>query len=70
MSKKIVSYPIIVPDGKFCWDRNPSYNICEHFNNEGGHPVCGLGFHGLKDTDDGVVKSTFCSCLKELGKIK
>lgn len=71
MAKKIVSYPITVPDGKFCWDRNPPYDICEHFDNEGGHSVCELKFFGsLKDLPDGVLKSKNCSELKVLGKIK
>ena len=70
MGKKIVSYPIKVPDGKFCWDRNPPYEICEHFDNEGGHSVCELGFSSLKDKPDGVVKAEVCSTLKVIGKVK
>ena len=64
MSKKIVSYPITVPDGNYCWEKMPPYEICEQFDNEGGHSVCKLGFHELKDTDDGVLKPESCLCLK------
>jgi len=70
MSKKIVSYPIKVPDGMYCWERIAPYEICEHFDNEGGHSVCEFGFSSLKDKTDGVVKAEICSTLKEIGKIK
>jgi hypothetical protein len=65
MAKKTVLYKIKVPDGKYCWEHLPPHEICEHFNNEGGHSECELGFCGLKDIDEGVIKSPECSKLQK-----
>lgn len=63
---KTVSLPIQVTKGKYCWLRKPPYTLCEHFDNEGGHQTCDLGFCGLEDTADGVLKSPKCNELKEI----
>jgi len=65
MGNKKVLFPITVPAGKYCWAYKPPYEICEHFSNEGGHPVCGMWFFDLKQTDDGVEKAEGCLKLKE-----
>lgn len=41
-NKKTVSMPVEVPKGRFCWDGE---TICDHFDNEGGHGSCDIGFH-------------------------
>ena len=61
MDDKIkVIYPIEVPKGKYCWDY---HNICEHYDNEGGHPTCSLGFRELRETENGVLKPKECMGL-------
>ena len=67
MGKITVSYPITVPDGKYCWSCAPSFNdveICEHFNNEGGYPTCDLGFDLYDDkerySNKGTLKAKEC----------
>jgi len=68
---KKVNYPITVPSSKFCWEFGGApYSICSHFDNEGGHPQCSLGFfiddtHCNKDPK-GVNKAKECLNLKEV----
>jgi hypothetical protein len=70
MTKKTVNLPIEVPEGKYCWD---GINPCEHFDNEGGHPNCGLGLGvelkyedgGRAGFSGGVLKPEKCLKLKE-----
>lgn len=38
---KTVMLPIKVAFGDFCWD-GAEGRICDHFDNKGGHPTCGL----------------------------
>lgn len=57
--------PIKVPLGEFCWDDK---RTCEHFDNEGGHARCTLGFFNWSPKMDGhgwVVKPADCLHLKE-----
>lgn len=63
---KTVSLPIQVPEGKYCMLFYYPYNICEYYDNKGGHSTCGLGFYDLKDTNDGVLKSPKCNKLKKI----
>ena len=63
MSKKVVLYPITVPDGDYCWPWKADSCSCEHFDNEGGHSTCELGFWELKDTKQGVLKPEACRKL-------
>ena len=44
--------PITVSYGDYCWDHN---RICEHFDNEGGHPHCTLDVDLLKYDEKGHV---------------
>lgn len=63
MTKVLVLLPIMVPTGKFCWDmrEDGNHEICEHFDNEGGHPHCSFHMYGQKRTPDGsVLKSPDC----------
>ena len=39
---KTIQIPIQVPSGDYCCN-GPDLEICEHFDNEGGHPKCELG---------------------------
>ena len=60
-----VAYIITVPDGDFCWDYHNG--SCYHFDNEGGHPSCDLGFDLLDDLKygkNGVEKPTKCKNLE------
>lgn len=69
---KKVCMPITVPEGDYCWNYE-TMAICEHFDNEGGHPSCDLGHH-IKDircpAEDGVHKADDCLAFKELKKGK
>lgn len=65
MSTKIVLKPIIVPDGDYCWQFDGDNPICEHFDNEGGHNTCDLGYDldgGI--TNGGVPKNPKCAKLE------
>jgi len=64
MSKITVLYPIKVPPGKYCWEYTFPHELCEHFDNEGGHETCNLGFYIKKSDDGGVVKPKECFNLK------
>lgn len=62
----IVNFPITVPSGVHCWEYGGRREICEHFDNEGGHPHCELGFYlGISCDGDkaGVRKSSQCVAL-------
>lgn len=63
-----VNYVVGVPDGKYCWDwKSPgSNNICNKYDNEGGHSECSLGFYPLKRSKDGVLKPDECLSMKEV----
>jgi len=55
-STKTVLMPIEVPDCDYCWELCALHHICGHFDNEGGHPTCGLNLGSLKYDDGGGVK--------------
>jgi hypothetical protein len=59
-----VSYPIEVPSGPYCWQYFPPYEICEHFDNEGGHGRCELNLGDLKEAKNGTFKADLCIKLK------
>lgn len=66
MSKIIVNMPIQVPSGIYCWEFHGDREICEHFDNTGGHATCSLGFDIFnKDLHNGVEKPRECMLLKE-----
>jgi len=63
---KTVLLPIKVPVGDYCWEPTPPHTICDHFDNEGGHPNCNLDLGLLKyEKEDGVLKPEKCRLLKE-----
>jgi len=64
---KTVSFPIIVPDGKYCWDHRNSL-ICDYFDNEGGHDSCKLNFWEQKTCrkTDHTLKAEECSILQTI----
>lgn len=65
MSYKVVSLPIIIPVGEFCWDGHSE--ICTYFDNEGGTPSCNLDLGTLKyNKDDIVPKPEKCKELKSI----
>lgn len=79
MGYKTVQKPLKVPEGDYCWrytaDNDGSYTICEHFDNEGGHPHCTEGFfmpyvYGAKQDPKGVRKSEECKCLQTKEELK
>lgn len=60
---KNVLLPISVSYGGYCWGYG---RICSHFDNEGGHPKCEMGFDNLKyDKNGNVPKPLKCKELKE-----
>ena len=66
--KMMVSYPIEVPEGKYCWESIPPFALCERFNNEGGYASCSLDFdrYGkIKETKEGYLKPLKCAKLKK-----
>lgn len=65
MTKITVLFPIEVPKGKYCWDYS-THETCNHFDNEGGHAKCMLGFDIPYSKDrEGVTKSDKCFNLRE-----
>lgn len=69
MKKKKVAFIIEVPDGKYCWDwmSNDGYDICYHFDNEGGYGTCNMGFFLPRQESSGSYpKSDECLKLKEI----
>ena len=59
----IVSFPIEVPKGSYCWNGN---TICPHFRNPGGHSRCKLKLGNLKEDVVGLLKSKECLELVEI----
>ena len=45
MAYKIVLKPIRVSAGKYCWENKFNGDICDHFDNEGGHDRCSVGYY-------------------------
>ena len=65
---KMVAMPIRVPAGHFCFD---DLACCGHFNNDGGHPTCTVGFYPLDYNEQGYVsKPRGCLWLKKLGDVE
>ena len=64
-TKKTVLMPIVVPAGDYCWNGE---QLCEHFDNEGGHPTCEIKSSDLKYCGGCVFKPDWCRGLKEGGK--
>jgi hypothetical protein len=65
--KITVLRPITVPEGIFCWwwGRNLAEGeICDHFDNPGGHGICTLHMGELKDGGGGVLKPDACLNLE------
>ena len=60
----VVSYPITIPIGDYCWNIN-THAICKYFNSSGGQPECELQIaYNLKyDINGGVLKSEKCKLL-------
>ena len=59
---KHVNLRILVPSGKYCWD---GAEICEHFDNEGGHSTCNLRFYDQGEDKAGhVLKDEKCLNLE------
>jgi len=63
--KKIVLYPIEVPNGMYCMEHKEPFTVCTHLNTEGGLPECEFGFPFLNDTEQGILKSAICVNLKK-----
>lgn len=61
---KVVSLPIKVPKGKYCWDYE-NHITCEFFDNEGGAPSCILNLNSYenKENKHGSLKSPKCMGL-------
>lgn len=59
--RKKVLMPIEVSANDYCWD---SVIICPHFDNEGGHATCSLGFYLKSDPNGDVPKPKECKELK------
>lgn len=60
MSKKQVIFIINVPDSNYC---SSGLVTCTHFDNY-EEDKCELGFYGLRQTDNGVLKSPDCAKLE------
>lgn len=56
---KTVCMPIKVPSGDCCWEPTKGFDseVCEYFDNAGGHETCELGFWPIKRDEKG-------DCLK------
>ena len=64
---KIVLMPIKVPNNKYCWGSDSGQPlICTHFDSEGGHPTCSLGFDLPIYCGNDVLKPRECKNLKEV----
>lgn len=63
---KIVLMPIRVPSGKHCWEYHNG-EVCQYFDNSGGHDTCDLGFSLGKRDENGSLKSENCAKLIEKG---
>ena len=64
MANMIVLYPIKIPEGLYCWQRFPPYEICEHFDNDSGYSMCSLKLGTITDTVKGVLKTRKCLDLE------
>jgi hypothetical protein len=63
--KHVVLFPIEVPEGGLCYDYK-TFIGCEHFDNDGGHPHCALGFWNFIDMKTReYCKAEKCLALKE-----
>jgi len=61
--RKVVSMPITVPTGDYCWDGRDQ--ICHRFSNEGGYATCGLSLGNLEADENGrYPKPDKCKNLK------
>jgi hypothetical protein len=60
---KKVLVAVEVPEGNYCFGYR---RICPHFDNEGGYPICNLGFD-LTGCGQGIdiLKPIKCKDLKE-----
>ena len=59
---KIVMLPVEVPEGNHCWN---GVVCCGYFDNEGGHPTCGLHLGGVVYDLIGAIKPDECLELEE-----
>ena len=59
--KQTVMLPIEVPVGDYCWKSSDAC-LCEHFDNEGGHPRCYYDLGWLKYDKIGSVRKP-AACL-------
>lgn len=75
MGSKIQYYqkvllPITVSIGDYCWGPHPTEPertvVCPHFDNEGGHPCCGMMYDlpTYSDPDGWTKKAISCKNLK------
>lgn len=64
----LVAKPIKVPSGDFCWNNEPPYECCSHFDNEGGHPSCMQDLGILAYEESGSVRK--CLSCRNLKVIK
>jgi len=53
-----------VPSSDYCWELTGDRSICEHFDYDGGHNDCTLGFYLPKSSKDGCKKPKECGQLK------
>ncbi len=59
-----VLFPISVPEENFCWDRGVL--LCDHFDNEGGIPICKLNVGDIKSSQGGrAIKPNPCKILEK-----
>ena len=65
--KKTVMLPLVVPEGKYCWEYN-GHAVCEHFDNEGGLGECSIFRGHVNRDDDGYTKLPECLALKSNGE--
>lgn len=64
--KKTVLLPLEVPDSAYCWEFS-THNVCQYYDNEGGHSSCDMGFSiSMKDKINGVPKPKECMELKNV----
>jgi len=75
MATKKVLISVGVPDGKYCCEYSGDRQICDHFDNEGGHPTCALsGITGFRityeqETKDGILKADDCNKALQLTEL-
>ena len=63
---KQVNFVINVPDGNHCWY---VYNYkCEYLDFSRLGSYCSLGFNGLKEDENGTIKSPDCAKLETVKK--